>query len=283
MMNETSQRVIQSNRIMGPTIRYFAMGLFALTSLSPFLWVIFSSVKTNSEIYAEPFGFPSVFVFSNYLTAWKNANIGINLLNSLIISISAVFFVILFGSMAAYILARVKASLFFYTYFTLGIMVPVHTILIPTFILMKNFGLYNTREGLIILYAVSNLSLAVFILVGFMKSIPYEIEEAAVMDGCNPVQVFFKIIFPLSKPGLATIGILTFLNCWNEYLFAYVLISDAKLKTITQGIYALQGSYNTNYGPLCAGLTFAIIPVLIIYVIFSEQIIAGMTAGAVKG
>lgn len=259
------------------------MVLFALSSLSPFLWILLSSLKTNSEIYGKPFGLPSVLVFENYVTAWNNANIGMNLFNSLFVSFSAVAIVILFGSMAAYILARVKSSVFLYTYFTLGIMVPVHTILIPTFMLMKDFGLNNTRQGLIILYAVSNLSLAIFILVGFMKSIPIEIEEAAIMDGCSMTQVFFKIIFPLSRPGLATIGILTFLNCWNEYLFAYVLISNEKLKTVTQGIYALQGAYNTNYGPLCAGLTLAIIPVMIIYVIFSEQVIAGMTAGAVKG
>lgn len=259
------------------------MVLFALSSLSPFLWILLSSLKTNSEIYGKPFGLPSVLVFENYVTAWNNANIGVNLFNSLLVSFSAVAIVVLFGSMAAYILARVKTSLFLYTYFTLGIMVPVHTILIPTFILMKDFGLNNTREGLIILYAVSNLSLAIFILVGFMKSIPVEIEEAAIMDGCSMPQVFFKVIFPLSMPGLATIGILTFLNCWNEYLFAYILISNDKLKTVTQGIFALQGAYNTNYGPLCAGLTLAIIPVMIIYVIFSEQVIAGMTAGAVKG
>lgn len=273
----------RSQKILGVSIRYLAMALFALSSLSPFLWILLSSLKTNSEIYGKPFGLPSVYVFENYITAWNNANIGVNLFNSLLVSFSAVAIVILFGSMAAYILARVKSSMFLYTYFTLGIMVPVHTILIPTFILMKDFGLNNTREGLIILYAVSNLSLAIFILVGFMKSIPVEIEEAAIMDGCSMPQVFFKVIFPLSMPGLATIGILTFLNCWNEYLFAYVLISNDKLKTVTQGIYALQGAYNTNYGPLCAGLTLAIIPVMIIYVIFSEQVIAGMTAGAVKG
>jgi raffinose/stachyose/melibiose transport system permease protein len=282
-MESRSSNYYRNRNVFGSSLRYAAMVLFAISSLSPFLWILLSSLKTNSEIYGKPFGLPSVLVFENYVTAWNNANIGSNLFNSLLVSFSAVAIVILFGSMAAYILARVKTSLFLYTYFTLGIMVPVHTILIPTFVLMKDFGLNNTRQGLIILYAVSNLSLAIFILVGFMKSIPVEIEEAAIMDGCSMPQVFFKVIFPLSMPGLATIGILTFLNCWNEYLFAYILISNDKFKTVTQGIFALQGAYNTNYGPLCAGLTLAIIPVMIIYVIFSEQVIAGMTAGAVKG
>lgn len=268
---------------LGVSLRYVVMIVFALTTMSPFLWVVLSSLKTNSEIYGRPFGLPSVLVFENYITAWNSAHIGQNMLNSLIISTSAVFLVVLAGSMAAYVLTRVNPNVFFYTYFTLGIMIPVHTILIPTFILMKTFGLYNTMYGLIILYAVSNLSLTIFILTGFMKSLPREIEEAAILDGCSLPQVFFQIILPISRPGIATVSILTFLNCWNEYLFAYVLISKTDIKTITQGIYALQGTYNTNYGPLTAGLVLAIIPVLIVYVIFQEQVIAGMTAGAVKG
>jgi raffinose/stachyose/melibiose transport system permease protein len=259
------------------------MILFAVTAVAPFLWVLISSLKTNSEIFARPFSLPTEWRFENYQIAWESAHIGQNMINSLVIAASAVALVILMGSMASYILTRVKPSLVLFTYFTLGIMIPVHTILIPTFILMKNVGLYNTMAGLIILYAVSNLALTIFILTGFMRTIPREIEEAAILDGCSQPQVFFRVIFPLSMPGIATVGILAFLNCWNEYLFAYVLISKTEIKTITQGIYALQGAYNTNYGPLTAGLVLAIVPVLIVYVIFQEQVVAGMTAGAVKG
>jgi len=265
------------------TFRNIVMMLFAISNGLPFLWILVSSFKTNQEIYGKPFSLPSTLIVENYVVAWKAANISQNLVNSLIVSISAVAIALLFGSMAAYILARVKSSLFLYTYFTLGIMVPVHTILIPTFIILKYFDLINTLRGLILVYAVNNLSLAVFILVGFMSSIPREIEEAAILDGCSLPGLFFRIILPLSRPGLATIGILTFLNCWNEYLFAYILISDTKLKTITQGIYALQGAYNTNYGPLTAGLILSILPVILVYMLFQEQVIAGMMAGAVKG
>ena len=139
------------------------------------------------------------------------------------------------------------------------------------------------NSGLIILYAVSNLSLAIFILVGFMKSIPKEIEEAAELDGCSLPRTFFQIVFPLCRPGISTVATLAFLNCWNEYLFAYVFISSSPLKTITQGIYALKGTYNTNYGLLTAGLVMEIVPVVIAYIFFQEQVVAGMTAGAVKG
>jgi raffinose/stachyose/melibiose transport system permease protein len=282
MKNKSSQHLIFWDKF-GMFSRYGVMIVFAFLSMIPFLWLLISSFKSNDEIYGKPFALPSVFQFENYITAWNKAHIGQNLTNSLTISVTAVIIMLLFASMAAYVLTRVTPNLFFYTYFTLGIMIPVHTVLIPTFILMKNFGLYNTMYGLIILYAASNLSLAVFILTGFMKSIPREIEEAAILDGCSLTRIFFSIILPLSTPGLATVGILTFLNCWNEYLFAYVLISNPNIKTITQGIYALQGAYNTNYGPLTAALVIAILPVLIVYVIFQEQVIAGMTAGAVKG
>lgn len=282
-MEDKSLKTLLLQQKIGVILRYVVMVIFALTTITPFLWLLLSSFKTNSEIYANPFGLPAHFDFDNYRTAWSAAHISQNLFNSLIISTFAVAFCLLIGAMAAYVLTRVSPNLFFYSYFTLGIMIPVHTILIPTFILMKNFHLYNTLYGMIILYAVSNLSLAIFILAGFMKSMPKEIEEAAIMDGCSLPQVFFKIILPLSKPGLATVGILTFLNCWNEYLFAYVLLSKNELKTITQAIYSLQGSYNTNYGPLTAGLVIAIVPVFLIYMIFQEQVIEGMTAGAVKG
>jgi len=263
--------------------RNILLVIYAATTLTPFLWILLSSFKGNNEIYISPFAFPETFLFSNYVTAWKTAHIGLYLLNSAFISITAVIVVIIVGSMASYILARVLPNQFIYSYFTLGIMIPTTTILIPTFILMRSLSLYDSQLGLIILYAVSNISLAIFILVGFMKSIPKEIEEAAELDGCSLSRTFFQIIFPLCRPGIATVATLAFLNCWNEYLFAYVFISNSQLKTITQGIYALKGTYNTNYGLLSAGLVMEIVPVVIAYIFFQEQVVAGMTAGAVKG
>ena len=145
---------------------------------------------------------------------------------------------------------------------------------------MKNLSIYNTRQGFIILITASNLSLAIFILTSFMQNIPIELDEAAYIDGCGYFKMFYKIAFPLAKPGLATIGTLTLLNCWNEYLFAYIMLANEKIKTITQGIFALKGRYYTT---LCAGLMIAIIPMMAFFVIFQEQVIGGMTAGAVKG
>jgi raffinose/stachyose/melibiose transport system permease protein len=259
------------------------MALFALSSFYPFYWILISSVKSNDEIMGRPFGLPSLLHFENYVVAWKTAHIGQYFVNSMIVSVCAVIIVLLVGSMASYVLAKVRPNAFLYTYFILGIMIPVHTILIPTFILMKDINLLNTRTGLILLYAVSNLSLTIFVLVGFMKAIPSEIEEAAIMDGAGYSRVFFQIILPISRPSIATVGMLAFLNCWNEYLFAYVLVSNNEIKTLPQGIFMLQGVYATDYGPLTAGIMMGILPVVLIYILFQEQVIEGMTAGSVKG
>jgi raffinose/stachyose/melibiose transport system permease protein len=265
------------------TLKYALLSVYGVTTIFPFIWVLISSVKTNAEIYSSPFALPKVWQFGNYLKAWTSGNIGVNFFNSFYITAIAVTLVLLFGAMASYILARVYPSLALYTLFALGIMIPAQTILIPTFSILKELNLVNNHVGLILMYVVSNLSLTIFILVSFMKTLPKELEEAAIVDGADRYRIFFSIILPLSAPGLATVGILALLSCWNEYLFAYVLISSPDLKTLTQGIYGMKGEYMTDYGPMTAGLTITMIPVIILYMLFQEKVVAGMTAGAVKG
>ncbi len=262
---------------------YSLLILHTILTIVPFLWVIMSSLKDTSDIYAHPFGLPKNLMISNYVEAWNKANIGLNLLNSIIVCVVSVFFVLLISSMAAYILARVWKKFSLYLYFTIGIVIPIHTIIIPTFIIMTRLNLYNSRLGLILIYIVSNLSLSIFIMSGFMKDIPKELEEAARIDGCSSLRIFFSVILPLSKPGLATIGIFSFMYTWNDFLMANVLISKPELRTITLGIYSLRGQYSTNYGPMFAGMVIAIIPIVIIYLLFQEQVIDGMTTGAIKG
>ncbi|QGQ95017.1 carbohydrate ABC transporter permease [Paenibacillus psychroresistens] len=265
------------------SLKYFFLSLYALTTIYPFFWIFTSSLKPNTDIFSKPFALPAHLNFANYVKVLTKAHLGTNFMNSLYICVFSVFIAVLVGSMAAYILARVKPSLILYTYFTLGIMIPIQTILIPSFILLKQFDLINTHLGLIIEYVVGRLPLTIFIMVAFMKTLPKEMEEAALIDGCGRARTFFSIVLPLSKPGLATVATLSFLDCWNEYLFAYVLISSTKLKVITQAIYALRGQYITDYGLLCAGLALMMIPVILMYILFQEQVIKGMTAGAVKG
>jgi len=264
-------------------LKYIILVFYAVLALFPFLWVLTNSFRSNNEIFAAPFAIPKSFKISNFTNAWSTANIGTYFVNSVLISVLAVGVMLILASMASYALARLIPSEGLYTYFTLGIMIPIHAMLIPTFMMLRQAHLLNTRPGLAIVYCAANLSLSIFILVGFMKGLPKELEEAALVDGANIFTIFFKIILPISKPGIATVGTLAFLNTWNDFLYAQVLISSPELKTLTQGIANLKGQYGTDYGLMSAGLVITIIPVTIIYILFQEQVVKGMTAGAVKG
>ncbi len=263
--------------------RGLVLAVFALSTLFPFYWVLVSSLKDKHQIYANPFGLPANWHWGNYADIWQTAHLSRYFWNSLFISACAVAIMLLIGAMAAYVLARREKSDWLYAYFTLGIMIPVHAILIPSFVLLKQLHLLNSHFGLILIYVVSNLSLCVFILHGFLRGIPRELEEAAAIDGYGRVRTFVSIVLPLAKPGLATVGTLGFLNCWNEYLFAYVLIGSEPSKTLTQGVMALTGQYSTDYALVCAGLVVSMLPLWLVYMLFQEQIVKGMTAGAVKG
>lgn len=264
-------------------IKYIILYSFGVICLYPFIWVFISSFKDNDEIYSRPFMLPQKWEFINYLEVWVSADIGINFFNSMFIATISVAIVVLISAMVAYVIARVYTSKLLYIFFTLGIMLPTHTMLIPTFNIIKKMGLINSMAGLILVYVGGHISLCVFILVAFIKTLPIELEESAFLDGCSRYRTFFTIILPLSKPGIATVSTLSFLFFWNEYLFSLVIISSPKLKTLTQAIADLKGVYFTEYGLLCAGLMISIIPVLIMYILFQEQVIKGMTAGAVKG
>lgn len=263
--------------------KYLTVTLFSLLAFYPFIWIVLTSFKDNFELYDSPFGLPRGLFVENYVSAWEIANLHVNFINSLLITTVVVFVVLLISSMASYVLCKVWRSSLVYVFLVIGIMIPYHALLIPTFILVKNLGLINTRVSLILVYTAINVSLGVFLLVGFMKSIPHELEEAAFVDGAGRTRVFFSIIFPLSKPGLATVGTLMLLTSWNEFIYANVLISRAAAKTLTQGIAAMQGEYFTNYGMMAAGLMASIVPVTVIYILFQENVIRGMAAGAIKG
>lgn len=273
----------QSRGALGTGLKYSILILFTLLAFYPFLWVILGSFKNNFEIYSNSFGLPENWYWTNYYKAWSAGNFSVNFYNSLVISVVSTLLNLLVAGMVAYSVGRIRPSTVLYTFFTVGIMIPLHALLIPTFILVKNLGLMSSRTSLYLVYSATNLSMSVFILVGFLRSLPRAVDEAAIIEGLNFRQIFFRIILPLSKPGLATIGTLAFLNCWNEYVYAAVLISKPAMKTLPLGIAALKGQYFTDYGLMCAGLAIAIVPVMIFYIIFQEQVIKGMAAGAVKG
>jgi raffinose/stachyose/melibiose transport system permease protein len=261
---------------------YAFLSLYCVASLFPMLWVLLSSFKSNTEIFSAILALPKSWSLDNFFKAWNGAAIGSGMTNTILVTVPTLIIVLLFGSMAAYVLARVMPNQWLYNYFVIGITIPVQVILIPTFVLVRSIGLVNNLFTMVLLYSATSLPLAVFILTGFMRSIPRELDEAAAVDGASYTTTFFRIILPMSRPALAVVGTLTFLYCWNEYLLALVMIASQPLKLLPQSIAALKGQYSVDYGLQMSGLVLAVIPVIIVYILFQEQFIKGATAGAVK-
>lgn len=262
----------------------FIWGYFSIT-FGLFLWIFITSFKSNREIFSNPFGLPSNFQLDNYIFALVDVNMALYLLNSLIVAVFTVTLCFILGATVSYVISRFtfKGNGFIYVLFIVGLTIPLQSLIFPMFFKMHDLGLRDTLFGVIIVYTALNLPKTVFLLVGFMKAIPKEMEEAAIIDGCNYWNVFSRVIVPMSKPALATVGILVFIAAWNEYIFSTVLISSDAIKTLPLGLASFQSSHLSEYGLIAAGVIISIIPVLIAYVLFQEQIIKGMASGAVKG
>lgn len=264
-------------------VKYLLLMIGAVISLYPFIWVVISSLKSNNEIYGSPFSLPENPLWENYAEAWKGAYVGRSFINSMLVCIGALLLLIMITSMACYILTRVWQNKFLNGYFSLGIMIPIHALLIPSVLIFKSLHMQDSLFSLILVYVALNISFSMFILNGYLQNIPKELDEAATIDGCSKAQIFFRVILPVAKPGIATVATLAFLNCWNDLLLSLVVISTPQKRTLTMAISALQGSFATDYGLLCSGFVITIVPVVVMYLIFQKQVIAGMTAGAVKG
>lgn len=258
---------------------------FAVYTLFPLAWLFITSLKTNQEYMASPFLLPAVPQFSNYLHAWTSANLGRMIINSIIVSFSATLINVMAACMAAYALSRFKfkGREIIYAMFASGIMVPLNAMMVPYFMTFQKLHLLDSLAALIILYSAINLPISTVIIRGFMDSFPGEIEEAAYVDGCGYFGRFFKIFLPLTRTGIVTAATFCFLTCWNEFVYANLLTSSPETKTIQIGIRYFTNQFSTDYVSMYAAIVIAIIPSIIIYMIFQEKIIAGLTAGAVKG
>lgn len=267
-------------------VSQFFLVLWAILQIFPLYWLLTFSLKDNADIFqGNMVGLPSVWHFENYEHAFMGGSVGRYLLNSIIVTAITIFIVGLSSLMASYALVRMKWKLrkFMQVAFIMGITIPIHAALLPVFIMMRQVHLINTYWCLIIPYAAFAVPMAIMISSGFIAAIPVELEEAACIDGCNIYGTFFKIIMPLMKPSLATIAIFTFLQSWNELMFAVVFISKPEYRTLTVGIQSLVGQYTTDWGPIGAGLVVATFPIIIIYVILSRQVQESLIAGSVKG
>jgi raffinose/stachyose/melibiose transport system permease protein len=267
------------------TVIYFILILYALVNLYPMIWMVMNSLKTDQQISLHPFGPPTGFFMDNYANAWNQVALGTGFLNSAWIGIIATIAAVFLGAVSAYFISRFefKGRSFVYTYLIFGMLIPVHATLVPLFILESKLGIMNTPVSLLFPYVSFNLPITIFILVSFMKGFHRDIEESAIIDGCGIIQLFWSVILPMTRPALATVVILNFIHNWNEFAFALVLVNDSALKTLPLAIASLAGQFTTSVSTQMAGLTIAMIPTLIIYFFLQNQLVKGMTAGAVKG
>jgi len=261
------------------------MLFYAIAIIFPIYNLIISSFKSTREIFSNPFSLPTTWSFANYARVWQSGGFSIYFLNSLIVTGVAMFFVILFGSMAANGIARYayKMKLFVYLLFLSGIVLPLNAAIIPLFLLMRNMGLIDSRIGLILIFAAMGLPSTVFILSGFMKSIPMELEYAARIDGCNELSIYKNVIMPLSMPSITLVTIYNMVPIWNNFFFPLVFITSANRRTLPLGISHFFGQFQIDWASIFAALSISIVPLIVVYLFMSKYFIKGMTAGAVKG
>jgi N-acetylglucosamine transport system permease protein len=272
------------------TLAHIALFVWALATAGPLIWVVLSSFKTNTEIFlGQPFGLPGSFSFDTYVDAWNTAHVGRYFLNSVFVVAVSTAGTMLFGSMAAYVLARYRfwGNRFLYYLFVSGLAFPTFMALVPLFFILKSFGLINTFTGLILVYIAYSLPFTVFFLAAFFKTLPKEIEEAATVDGASHTRTFFQIMVPMARSGLISITIFNIVGQWNQYLLPVAIMQGAGADSkwvLTQGIANISTSagYQAQWATLFAALTLSIVPMIIVYAVFQRQIQAGLTAGAVK-
>jgi N-acetylglucosamine transport system permease protein len=280
----------QLNQLSGKVVTtfiYLFLGFWALIVVFPMLWVIVTSFKTDKEIFLSPWKFPAKLIFDNFVRAWTKADIGLYFFNSMIVIIPAIFFTLLFSAMAGYVLARYvfPGNRIIFFGFMGGMIFPVMLALVPLFFLLQSFKILDTHFGLILVYIAYSLPFTVFFMTGFMKTLPSELLEAAIMDGANNIQLFFWIVIPLAQNGLVSMGIFNFLGMWNQYILPLVLLTSRSKYVLSQGLSFLehQQRYQSDWSGLFAAVVIVMLPTLIVYVIFQNQIQRGLTVGALKG
>ena len=250
----------------------------------PIAIMFFSGFKTTAEIYSTPFALPLNFSLKNIATIFRETDFLTYLWNSLLVTGASIALIVITGTMAAYALARYKfaGNEAVYLFFLAGLMLPLKLAVIPLFIELKTLHLIDTRAGLILVYTAMGLPSAIFILTGFLRALPNELEESARIDGAGEARIMGSVMLPLARPAMLIAAIHNGVPVWNDFFFPIVFIQSSALKTLPQSLTVFMGEYNTDWGVLFAGLSLAALPVTLVYIAMSRQFIAGLTQGALK-
>lgn len=250
----------------------------------PVLWLVLNSLKTNQEMFLNSLALPKKWMFENYVTAW-NKGLFNYFKNSILVSAVSLFFILFISSFLAYGLTRfqVKGSNFIFIIVLGGMALSEQVALVPLYKILQALKLYNTQWAIILPYIAFRIPFTMFLMRSYFISIPKELEEAAIVDGCNSLQRFFKIILPISKPVLASCAIVNLNFVWNEFLFANVFLENKSIMTIPLGLMAFQGDLKSDYVVMLAGILIASLPMVVLFLCMQKQFVRGLTSGAVKG
>jgi raffinose/stachyose/melibiose transport system permease protein len=263
-----------------------ALITYTLIALFPVFVIVINSFKSRKAIFSDPLAlpWPGNFDLIGYTTVMKQGDFFAYFQNSMIVTVASLFFVLLFGAMAAFALSeyRFRGNMLMGLYLALGIMIPIRLGTVAILQMMVASGLVNTLTALILVYTAQGLPLAVFILAEFMKSVSDDLKNAGRIDGLSEYAIFFSLVLPLVRPAMATVAVFTMIPIWNDLWFPLILAPAEEVKTITLGSQVFIGQFVTNWNAVLAALSLAIVPVLVMYLIFSRQLIRGITAGAVK-
>ena len=268
-------------------VKKVIIAMVVIIDAYPIFWLFTCAFKKSSEFVSKPsFALPDGLYLQNFVEAWTRGNMGLYFKNSLIYTAAALVFIVILSMTIGFAVTQMewKMKNFFADFFLLGLMVPVATALLPLFQIYNNLGLTNTRICLVITYIAFGLSLSIFLVTGYMRSLPREILEASVIDGCGIYSMMWHIVFPLMKNAAVTVLVLQFFFKWNDLLFSMTFISDSALKTVQTGLLYFSDEFGSkNWGAIFASVSMSVFPLLILYMALNKKLMEGMTAGAVKG
>ncbi len=270
----------------GPGLRFLAAAIVVVNGFFPAVWILLTSLKTEAELVSKPITYwPHHPTLANYVQAFTDQPLLKYLGNSLAVALSATVFSLLVSALAAYAIARLnlKRRQLILTCIVASSMFPLVTLLVPIFETMRTLGLLNTYTALVLPYIVLNLPVCTLVLVSFFQSIPKDLENAAMIDGCTRMGALWRVVIPLAAPGVFTAGILAFVNSWDEFLLALSLNSNASMRTLPVGITLYQGEFSFPWPIISAALIVAIVPIAVLIAIFQERVVGGLTQGGLKG
>jgi ABC-type glycerol-3-phosphate transport system permease component len=271
---------------------YCILILYTCVVVFPMTWLLYTSLKTDRDIFLDPFSLPDLgdLQWMNFANAWTKGHFGDYFFNSIVLTVTTVTLSVFVAAMAAYALSRFRfpgaRPLFFY--FLAGLMIPLQLAIVPLFFQMKQIGLLNSRLGLLIAYVAFGMPFAIFILTGFFKSLPSSLHESALIDGCGELRAFWSVMLPLARPGLITVGIFSFLGTWNEFFMAFMFLSgegSEAMRTLPLGLanITIVSQYRSDWGMAFAGLVLMMMPTLLVYSVLQQHLTKGITVGALKG